>query len=50
MNENTSVYIELDAQLLGMQMLHPNQVHWEHGSFVVCEAKSLFSHVSQTSP
>lgn len=43
MNENTAVYTEHDTQLLGKQMLHPNQAHWEHGCFVLCKAKSLFS-------
>lgn len=48
MKENTAVYIEQDTQLLGMQMLHPSQVHGEHGSFGLCKGESVFSHLSQT--
>lgn len=39
--KNITVYTEQDTQLQGMEMLHPNQFHWEHGSFVLCAAKSL---------
>lgn len=49
MNENTTIYPEQNTQLLGRQMLHPNHVCWEHGSFMFCGAESLFSPLSQTS-
>lgn len=49
MNKHTTVYTEQDTQLLGLQMLRPNQVHWQHGSFGLCRSKSLFPYRSQIS-
>lgn len=46
MNENTTVYPEQNTHFLGRQMLHPNHVHWEHGSFMHCGTVTLFSSLS----
>lgn len=45
-NENKTVHPEQNTQLLGRQMLHPNHIHWEHGSFMHCKTVTLFSSLS----
>lgn len=50
MNENTTVYPEQNTQLLGRQMLHPNHIHWELGSFMHCGTVTLFSFFSNFFP